>query len=80
MTTFIFDDYGTLTNEAVIGVADTNIIERYYDTFGRNAGYALNGVRQTTLAYDPATGHLAVPTGKEELNHSTPTPPTYTYF
>ena len=59
VTTFIYDDYGVLTNETVIGVAGTNIIERYYDTFGRNAGYALNGIRQTTLGYDPATGRLA---------------------
>ena len=83
VTTFTYDDYGALTNETVIGVAGTNVIERFYDTFGRNAGYALNGVRLTTLAYDPATGRLvsmSVPTGEEESNHSTPTPPTYTYF
>ena len=58
VTTFIYDAYGANTNETVIGVAGTNIIERYYDTFGRNAGYALNGNRQTALAYDPATGRL----------------------
>ena len=83
VTTFTYDDYGALTNETVIGVAGTNVIERYYDTFGRNAGYALNGIRQTALAYDPATGRLvsmSVPTGEEESNHSTPTPSTYTYF
>ena len=59
VTTFKYDAYGALTNETVIGVTGTNIIERYYDTFGRNAGYALNGNRQTALAYDPATGRLA---------------------
>ena len=58
VTTFAYDAYGALTNETVIGVAGTNIIERYYDTFGRNAGYALNGIRQTALGYDPATGRL----------------------
>ena len=58
-TTFAYDAFGSLTNETVIGVAGTNTIERFYDTFGRNAGYALNGNRQTTLAYDPATGRLA---------------------
>ena len=26
---------------------------------GRSLGYALNGVRQSTLAYDPVTGRLA---------------------
>ena len=58
VTTFLYDGFGSLTNETVIGVAGTNTIERFYDTFGRNAGYALNGVRQSTLAYDPATGRL----------------------
>ena len=59
VTTFLYDDFGTVTNETVIGVAGTNMIERFYDSFGRDAGYALNGVRQSTLAYDPATGRLA---------------------
>ena len=58
VTTFLYDDFGAVTNETVIGVAGTNTIERFYDTFGRNAGYALNGIRQSTLAYDPATGSL----------------------
>ena len=44
-------------SRVVAGV--TNTIERFYDAFGRDAGYALNGVRQSTLAYDPATGRLA---------------------
>ena len=59
VTTFAYDEFGSLTNETVVGIAGTNTIERFYDTFGRNAGYALNGVRQSTLAYDPATGRLA---------------------
>ena len=59
VTTFLYDDFGSLTNETVIGVAGTNTIERFYDSFGRDTGYALNGVRQSTLAYDPATGRLA---------------------
>lgn len=59
VTTFAYDSFGSLTNETVIGVAGTNTIECFYDTFGRNAGYALNGIRQSTLAYDPATGRLA---------------------
>ena len=28
------------------------MIEYYYDTFGRSTGYAINGVRQTTIDYD----------------------------
>ena len=59
ITTFAYDSFGSLTNETVIGVAGTNTIERLYDAFGRDAGYALNGVRQSTLAYDPSTGRLA---------------------
>ncbi len=43
---------------AAIGVAGTNSIDRFYDNFGRDTGYALNGVRQSTLAYDPATARL----------------------
>ena len=58
ITTFLYDDFGSLTNETVIGVAGTNTIERFYDNFGLSLGYALNGVRQSTLAYDPATGSL----------------------
>ena len=58
-TTFAYDVSGANTNETVVGVAGTNTIERFTDTFGRDAGYALNGIRQSTLAYDPATGRLA---------------------
>ena len=59
VSAFIYDSFGSLTNETVIGVAGTNTIIRHYDTFGRDTGYALNGVRQSTLAYDPVTGRLA---------------------
>ena len=59
VTTFAYDSFGSLTNETVVGVAGTNTIERFYDAFGRDAGYALNGVRQSTLSYDQATGRLA---------------------
>ena len=59
ITMFLYDDFGSVTNEAVVGVAGTNTIERFHDSFGRDAGYALNGVRQSTLAYDLATGRLA---------------------
>ena len=41
------------------GEETTNVVSRFYDTFGRNAGYAHNGIRQSTLAYDPVTGRLA---------------------
>ena len=56
---FAYDTFGANTNETVTDVAGSNIIERLYDAFGRDAGYALNGVRQSTLAYDPATAPLS---------------------
>ena len=63
VTTFAYDTFGSLTNETVRSddapVVVTNTIERFSDTFGRDVGYALNGVRQLTLAYDPVTGRLA---------------------
>ncbi|MBQ6339282.1 MAG: RHS repeat protein [Kiritimatiellae bacterium] len=59
-TTFLYDSFGSLTNETVTGVAGTNTIIRYWDDSGRNAGYALNAVRQSTIAYDPATARLAM--------------------
>ena len=41
------------------GVVFVSVIVRYYDAFGRDAGYALNGVRQSALSYDAATGRLS---------------------
>ena len=55
VTTFAYDAFGANTNETVVGVAGTNVLERFYDTYGRSTGYAFNGVRQTTLAYDNQT-------------------------
>lgn len=75
VTTFAYDDFGAVTNETVVGVAGTNTIERYYDSFGRSLGYSLNGVRQTTLAYDPTTGRLAT-----MLANGCDTPFTWNYL
>ena len=75
ITTFLYDSFGSLTNETVIGVAGTNTIIRHWDTFGRNAGYALNGIRQSTLAYDPATGRLLT-----MLANGSGTPFTWNYL
>ena len=58
VTTFAYDAYGANTNEAVIGVAGTNVIERFTDAYGRDAGYALNGARRTIIGRDPATGRI----------------------
>jgi len=59
VTTFAYDSFGAVTNETVVGVAGTNTIERFYDAFGRDVGYALNGTRQTSLVYDSATARIA---------------------
>ena len=52
-----------------------SVIERFTDAFGRDAGYALNGVRQSTLGYDPATGRLrsmAVPADQSNNPNNRP--------
>ena len=59
VTTFEYDTYGANTNESVAGVTGSNVIERFFDEYGRDAGYALNGVRRTTIGYDAATGRIA---------------------
>ena len=59
VTTFAYDAFGSLTNEMVVGVAGTNVIERYWDGYGRSLGYSLNGERRTTLSYEPDTGRIA---------------------
>ena len=82
VTTFAYDAFGMVTNETVVGVAGTNVIERFYDSFGRDAGYALNGVRQSTLAYDPVTGRLVsmqIPSVQESNIHCSPSPSTFTW-
>ena len=59
VTTFIYDSFGSVTNETVIGVAGTNTIIRYWDEFGRMVGYALNGIRQTIIGYEPDKGRIS---------------------
>ena len=60
VTTFLYDDFGAVTTETVIGVAGTNTIIRHWDNYGRSLGYALNGVRQSTLGYDTVGRIVAV--------------------
>ena len=78
MTTFLYDSFGSLTNETVVGVAGINTIERYWDGSGRTIGYALNGARQTTIGYEPDKGRIA--TMEIADNHSTPTTNHYNAF
>ena len=66
LTAFLYDSFGSLTNETVVGIGGTNTIIRHWDNYGRTTGYSLVGrvvpnepQRQSTLAYDPATGRLA---------------------
>ncbi len=76
---YAYDLVGNCTNE---WQNDFNLT-RYYDTLGRSTGYAINGTRQTTIAYD-SVGRIStmhVPTIEERENvHSTPTPTNYTSF
>ena len=59
VTTFAYDVFGANTNETVIDIARSNVIERFYDMYGRDAGYSLNGVRRTTIGYDAETGRIS---------------------
>ena len=45
---YAYDFYGHCTNEW----QNDFQLTRFYDTLGRNTGYAINGTRQTTIAYD----------------------------
>ncbi len=59
---YAYDLYGHCTNE---WQNDFNLT-RYYDALGRSTGYAINGTRQTTIAYD-SLGRIAtmsVPSGQ----------------
>ena len=78
VTMFLYDSFGSLTNETVVGVAGTNTIERYWDGYGRTIGYALNGARQTTIGYEPDKGRIA--TMEIADNHSTTTTNHYNAF
>ena len=78
VTTWLYDSYGSLTNETAVGVAGTNTIERFWDDFGRTAGYALNGIRQTTIGYEPDKGRIST-MGIENI-HSTTTTNHYNSF
>ena len=78
VTMFLYDSFGSLTNETVVGVAGINTIERYWDGSGRTIGYALNGARQTTIGYEPDKGRIA--TMEIADNHSTPTTNHYNAF
>ena len=76
VTTFLYDSFGSITNETVVGVAGTNTIERFWDDYGRTAGYALNGIRQTTIGYGLGTARIETMQVHEstEPNLNSPTP------
>ena len=52
------------------------MIEYYYDTFGRSTGYAINGVRQTTIDYDSfgRISTMTAPATENGENVHSPTP------
>ncbi len=68
ITTFLYDSFGSLTTETVIGVAGTNAIERFWDIYGRTAGYSLNNERQTTIGYCPETGRIESTIARSSTN------------
>ena len=58
-------------------------LTRYYDTLGRNTGYAINDTRQTVIGYDTfgRISTMQVPAAEERMNlHSTTTTPNYNSF
>ena len=75
---YAYDIYGHCTNE---WQNDFNLT-RYYDTLGRNTGYAINGTRQSTLAYDTygRIVSMQIPAEEESNHHSQPQPSTSTSF
>ena len=76
---YAYNIYGNCTNE---WQNDFNLT-RYYDTFGRNTGYAINGTRQTIIGYDTCgrISTMQVPAAEERMNlHSTTTTPNYNSF
>ena len=75
VTTFTYDKYGAVTNETVASMACTNSLMRYWDAYGRTEGYALNGIRQTTIGYDIATGRIV-----SMMANGAGAPFTWSYF
>ena len=54
-TFFIYDDFGSLTNETVSGLYGTNTLARRWDEYGRTVGYDLaptSAVDGVSYAYD----------------------------
>lgn len=80
ITTFLYDGFGAVTNETVVGVAGTNTIIRHWDNYGRSLGYSLNCIsvlnpkitkgrtKNFILAVTPATTvHITDRMGKVSL-------------
>ena len=59
-TTILYDSLGNITNEVTVGVAGTNSLAYYFDDFGRDVGYSLNGTRQTELVYEQDKGRISL--------------------
>ena len=75
---YAYDLYGHCTNEW----QNDFQLTRYYDTLGRSTGYAINGTRQLTLAYDTygRIVSMQIPAEEESNHHSQPQPSTSTSF
>ena len=57
-TTFIYDAFDQLTAEQVNGLY-SKTLTRYYDPFGRNVGYSVEGDRKQSITYASTTGRIA---------------------
>jgi RHS repeat-associated protein len=56
---FNYDSFGSLTNETVVSVDGiTSVLERYFDRFGRQTGYAIDSIQQISVAYESASGRI----------------------
>ena len=52
-TTFAYNAFGDVVSES-----NLKTLTRHWDAFGRDVGYSVDGERQATVAYDPATARI----------------------
>ncbi len=57
-TTFTYNAYGELTTESISGLYSKTQIH-YFDSYGRDLGYTIDGTRTLVKEYDGTTGRLS---------------------
>ena len=55
---FEYNDFGDQTAKVMDGISGHNEIAYFFDSYGRDIGYTINGVRISELEYDPTTTRL----------------------